>query len=429
MVRGINRRKVIKGVGAASIVGLSGCLGDGGSGTTAGGGGLEIDWQVEDTQTARQASINGAESLINAGYPAINGPASSGNNVPVSQEVYIPNQIVGCSPSSTALSVSFFEDDDYIYRTAPSDLLQGQVMAQVTAETLGDSTAATLYVNNDYGQQLSNQFTETYEGNHGGTVQTQEAFNKNESSYSSVIETALSDDPGALIVIGYPQSGIQLFRDYYSDTDGGHDIVVPDGLRDDTLPDKVGNEMANVTGTAPGSAGPNKDAFNDLYNDEYGEDPGVFAPHTFDSAAVLMLANALAGENSGQAVRNHMRRVAQGDGMEVGPGNLAEGVMEAARGNNVVYEGASSPVDFDKRGDPAAATYNVWEFGSDGTTNTESIEFTGNPGGPTYEMGSGGTDRTIMYGILLPETGDLGSLGTPMIQAGELAGQVVQDGM
>jgi ABC-type branched-subunit amino acid transport system substrate-binding protein len=153
---------------------------------------LEVNAQVEDTQTSPSSGVTAAESLVNAGMPSVCGSASSGVNVPVSQEVFIPNQIVGCSPSSTALSVTNLEDDDYIFRTAPSDQLQGRVMAQVASERLGNSTAATLYVNNDYGQQLSERFTGVFEDTFGGTVTDQVAFNIGESSYSSVIETALS---------------------------------------------------------------------------------------------------------------------------------------------------------------------------------------------------------------------------------------------
>jgi len=154
---------------------------------------LEVNAQVEDTQTSPSTGVTAAESLVNSGMPSVCGSASSGVNVPVSQEVFIPNQIVGCSPSSTALSVTNLEDDDFIFRTAPSDQLQGRVMAQVASERLGNTTAATLYVNNDYGQQLSERFTGEFEDTFGGTVTDQVAFNIGESSYSSVIETALSD--------------------------------------------------------------------------------------------------------------------------------------------------------------------------------------------------------------------------------------------
>jgi ABC-type branched-subunit amino acid transport system substrate-binding protein len=153
---------------------------------------LEVATQVEDTQTNSQAGVTAANSLVNAGFPSVCGSASSGVNVPVSQEVFIPNEVVGCSPSSTALSVTNLEDDDYIFRTAPSDRLQGRVMAQVASNEQEASSAATLFVNNDYGQQLSDRFSEVFTNEFDGEVLNKVAFNQDESSYSSVVSEALS---------------------------------------------------------------------------------------------------------------------------------------------------------------------------------------------------------------------------------------------
>jgi ABC-type branched-subunit amino acid transport system substrate-binding protein len=244
--------------------------------------------------------------------------------------------------------------------------------------------------------------------------------------------TPQAELPDVLTVIGYPASGIRIFRDYYSDySPDDVDILVPDGLQDAGMQEQVGNPMDNVTGTAPSAAGPNREDFASLFQDEYGNSPGIFTSHTFDAVSILILANAAAGENSGPAVQEQMRRVANGPGMEVGPGNLVEGVNAAAAGQDVNYQGASSPTDFDQRGDPAAAAYDVWEFAPDtesGISTSETIDFTGSPGGPSADSGPGGTGRTVMVGLLLPETGDLASVGQPMIQAGELAAQVVNDG-
>ena len=65
-------------------------------------------------------------------------------------------------------------------------------MAQVAAERVGAESTSTMYVNNDYGQQLSEQFTEVFENQYDGTVTTQVAYNQNEGSYTSVIQEALS---------------------------------------------------------------------------------------------------------------------------------------------------------------------------------------------------------------------------------------------
>jgi ABC-type branched-subunit amino acid transport system substrate-binding protein len=336
-----------------------------------------FDIQEEDTETNAQAGISGAESLINNGFPAITGPASSGVNMQVTQQALIPNETVGCSPSSTSPAVTTLDDDDYIYRTCPSDALQGQVIAQVGAEELGDTTAATMYTNNDYGQALSQSFASTFEEEHGGTVSNQVSFEQEQNSYSSQLESALQNDPELLVVIGYPASGITLFRDYYSDFDTGQDIVVTDGLIDNDLPDEVDNDMANVTGTAPKASGPGREAFDELYVEEYDREPGVFNAQAYDATAVSFLANVYAGENTGSAVRDNMRRAANPEGETFGPGELAEAVEAAAAGDDVDYEGASSAVNFDENGDMTAVSYGIYAVQDRDFTETDSVAFGG----------------------------------------------------
>ena len=421
---------MLKAVGAAGMAGLAGCADIIGGG----GGGLEVDAQVEDTATDPSTGTAAAETLVNDGYPFVCGSASSGVNVPVSEQQFIPNEVVGCSPSSTALSVTNLEDNDYIFRTAPSDRLQGRVMAQVAAERRDASSAATLYVNNDYGQQLSNRFSNVFEDTFDGTVQAQVAYNQGESSYTSVIQDALADGPDIINVIGYPEDGAQLFRDYYSQSSGDSEIIVPDGLRDAGLPGQVGNDMANVIGTAPAAGGPQQEAFTSKYEDEYGEAPGVFTAQSYDAVALGILANAAAGENSGTAVRDQLRNIANPDGTTVGPDNFVEGVEMAADGENINYQGASSATNFDQNGDPASAAYSIWEFqGQDADTvsNIAVENFEGqNPdgNGPSAdEINGSDGERTIRVGILLPETGNLASVGGPMINAAELPAMEVND--
>jgi len=65
-------------------------------------------------------------------------------------------------------------------------------MAQLASEDLEAETCSTLYVNNDYGQQLSERFSGVFEDEFDGEVFRQVAFNQGESSYSSVVSDAMS---------------------------------------------------------------------------------------------------------------------------------------------------------------------------------------------------------------------------------------------
>lgn len=400
-----DRRTVLKGAGAAGMVGIAGCtdLG-GGSGRTIKQGVLmpitgdlgslgklirdggtlpkkqlenadtkfSYDVSVQDTETSPQAGIAAANTLVNNGYPAITGPASSGVNMQVSKQVFIPKETVGCSPSSTSTEVTKLDDNDYVWRTCPSDFLQGKIIARVAAERLDASTAATLYVNNSYGQVLSREFKQNF----SGTVKNTVSFEKEQSSYTSQLEKALGNNPDALVVIGYPASGIQLFRDYYSDFDTGEDIIVSDGLISDSLPKDVDNEMKNVTGTAPAANGPGKKFFQKRYKEEYDKSPGVFNAHAYDATATCILANVAGGENKGKAVRDNMQKVANPKGEKFGPSKLADAVAAVDAGDDINFVGAATDIAFDDNGDIKAGGYGVYKFSKEGVKQVDTLTVT-----------------------------------------------------
>ena len=398
----IDRRDVLKGIGVSGTVALAGCAGGGGGARTLSqgilmplSGGLgnlgqpirdgavlpirllegetefTIDSQVEDTQTDPNAGQTAASSLVDAGYPAVTGAAGSEVTIQVAENVFIPNNVVACSPASTSPAITDLDDNNLIWRTPPSDALQGQVLAQVATDNEGAETAATMYVNNSYGQALSDSFVSAFDG----TVQNEVSFPKGASSYSSQLSQALSDDPDIVVVVGYPESGVQLFRDYYSEYDGETPFLVTDGLQDSDLPSDVGNAMTNVQGSAPSAAGPGREFFTTEYQNEFDSEPGVFTSQAFDATAVCLLANAAAGESSGPAIAEQMQAVANPGGEEVTPSTLADGLAMAAEGTEIQYQGASSPVDFDENGDLRAATYEVFQFNEDGYEATDTIEF------------------------------------------------------
>ncbi len=321
---------------------------------------FNLDFATGDTQTDPQAGISEADSLVDSGYPAVVGPAASNVNLQVTRQSFIPNQVVGMSPASTAPAVTDLDDDGYIFRTAISDALQGPVAAEFAMDEFDAETAGTLFLNDDYGQALEESFVNAFE-DMGGEALNRVSFEPEQPSYTSQLDEALDDEPDFLFVVGFPQSGIQLFRDYY---DGFQDdvdlpVVVTDGLIDDSLPGEVGNDMENVWATAPAAAGPGADFFADMYEEEWGSSPGVFNAEAYDAAAALVLANAAAGENDGTAIRDNIRPVTDPGGELITPENLAEGVELAAAGEEIEYQGAASDVVFDENGDVASAQYDI----------------------------------------------------------------------
>jgi len=177
------------------------------------------------------------------------------------------------------------------------------------------------------------------------------------------------------IVVTFPESGAPLFRDFYAGYDNELPIMVTDGLIESEFPNRVDNPLDNVMGTAPSAAGPEVDAFTELYEDEFGTSPGQFNAHAYDASAVQILANLRGGENDGATVAAHIRAVTSNGGETVGPSNFVEGAKLAADGEEVEYQGASSPVVFNDDGDITATAYDVYQFGDYEYEVTETIDF------------------------------------------------------
>ncbi|WP_436345654.1 ABC transporter substrate-binding protein [Natronorubrum sp. FCH18a] len=322
---------------------------------------LEIEYEVVDTETSPPTGVQGAARLVSEGYPMVNGPAASDVTLQATQQVLIPHRVVSCSPSATTPTITALNDAGLVFRTALSDSLQAVVLAEQAMTDLGHETAATMYVNNDYGWQLSQSFTQAFRSTHDGTVSAQVPLNEESDSYAAAIDRARADDPDLLVVIGYPETGTQLFTDLGDDLDE-IDVLVTDGLRDGDLQDEVDRSLDGIRGTAPLVGGPGQEFFAEQYQAAYDAEPGIFTAHAYDSTAVLLLANAYAGQNDGTAIRNAMQTVTNEPGEVIEPETLAEGLELAAQGEPVEYQGASSALSFDENGDAIDATFEYWEF-------------------------------------------------------------------
>ncbi len=145
-------------------------------------------------------------------------------------------------------------------------------------------------------------------------------------------------------------------------------------MQDKSLHDQVDYSLDGIRGTAPLVNGPGNQRFTKLFKNEYDTEPGIFTPHSYDASAVLLLANAYAGQNDGQAIGSAMPVVTTGDGKEITPDNLAEGIELAAQGEAVTYQGASSPVNFDENGDVTDGVIQYWEFDESASSGIAEIE-------------------------------------------------------
>ena len=295
---------------------------------------------------------------------AVVGAASSGNSVAVAESVTIPAQITQISYASTSPMLTTLPEDqeaDFLFRTAPSDALQGPVLADLVNEQ-GFSNVATMYVNNPYGVGLNDAFKDAFEAL-GGTVSAEVPHDEaGATSYTAELELAVADDPDALIAITYPGQATVFMREAL-EGDFIDTFVFVDGTKSLDIVEAVGaDSVEGMCGTAPGSKETDSlAAFDNGWEAAYGErPPSPFLAPAYDAVALVALAAyeaQVAGEEvSSQSIRDHLRSVSgpPGEVVLAGPEGLTKAFELLAAGQEINFVGTSGDIDLDDFGDVSA---------------------------------------------------------------------------
>jgi len=336
--------------------------------------GRKIELVPRDSQTDPTAGIDAAKKLVELDkVVAIVGALSSGVTIPVATSVTIPSGIVQISPASTSPQVTDLQDNDWLFRTCPSDALQGKVSGRL-AKTLGLQSVAVIYVNNPYGSGLSKTFSQAF-GAQGGKTLATLAYEEGRPSYRGELEQALKDKPQALALFSYPENGVTIMRQALELGFTGK-FLLADGMKAPEVVQNVGAQYLQGTyGTTPGSReGGAKTRFTDAYTQRYGEKPPKpYIDNCYDAVVVLALAVQQAKSSAPQAIRDALRQVANAPGEAIEPGEFAKAFELIAKGVKINYRGASGEVDFDDRGD-VVTPIEVWKIDAAGKLVTERLE-------------------------------------------------------
>ena len=328
-----------------------------------------IKLEVGDTQGAAPAAIAEANRLVDVvGVPVIIGGASSGITISVAQSVTIPKRVLQISYASTSPQITTLEDNDFLFRTCPSDALQGVVAGRL-AFALGYKTASTMYVNNPYGQGLSEYFAKEFE-RIGGKVLAQVPHPEEaQPTYVAELQQALEGNPDVIFLPTYPGQAVVFMREAIEQF-GYNSWQFTDGTRSLEIPKAVGAEnVEGMWGTAPGSwKFPSVDVFWADYEAAYGEKPPLpFIDTAYDAVVLAGLAiyKALVDgvEINGEAVRDRLRFVANPPGEVVGAGvdELKKAIKLLEDGKDINYEGAAGAQDFDEHGD-VVTPIDIWRY-------------------------------------------------------------------
>ena len=345
----------------------------------AGGGvnGQPIELVQGDSATSPQQAVEEARRLIELeGVSAIIGPAGSGETLPVAESVTGPAGVLEVTMSATSPALTIANDNDFLFRTVISDAAQGVVMADVAREQ-GYESACVLYVNNAYGQGLSDAFAERFTAE-GGTITAQVPHEQEQASYASELAQCTEGAPDVLIGAAYPESGRVFLRELV-ESGNAPALIFSDGLQSPDMFAELGWEAFEGSyGTAAGA--PESDAaatFEQAWEEAYGEIPAVpYLREINDAVFLIALAAEQADSTDSTAIRDALRQVANDPGTVVGPGQ--EGWQAAVEsidaGEDINYEGAAGPVDLDENGDVSRGTIIVWQVQGEAIETTDSRE-------------------------------------------------------
>ncbi|MFH1287995.1 MAG: ABC transporter substrate-binding protein [bacterium] len=316
-----------------------------------------------DTQTDPTMAVDAAQKLIDINKTvAIIGAISSGETIPITTSVAANKKIVVISPSSTSPEITTLNDNDFLFRTVPSDALQCEVLAS-TAKEQGFKKLSIIYVNNSYGEGLAETMSEAF-SIMGGKVLRSIAFNPNQPTYRSEIQKAVKNGPDALLVIAYPENGVKILREAI-EFDLVNKFLFTDGMKADEVVKNVGGKYLDGTyGTAPAPVESNlSKKFKEAYQKRFGEMPSKpYIDTSFDAVVLTALAVAKGGKLDGTTIRDNLRAVANPPGEKVNFLDIKKALQLIEEGKDINYEGVSGSVNFNKNGDITGGSYGIWKI-------------------------------------------------------------------
>ena len=277
-----------------------------------------------------------AQTLIDSGVSAIVGAACSGATLGAIA-VTAPAGIPMVSYASTSPGLSGADDNGYLFRVVPSDAQQAVALAAVTAAE-GASNPAVLYMTNDYGAGLGDNFASSW----SGKVCTQAGYDPTEGSYdaTSLAQSVIDGGCDSVLLMSYATDGASIMEALSAQGFTGK-MIGADGVADakftDAFTDVTAVNGLIATRPRPGEDTSAKTAFESAYAAAGGADGAIYTGETYD--AIKIIAASIISD--------------------------PENILTSLKKTGTNYVGASGTHTFDANGDVAGTGYEVCQF--DGT--------------------------------------------------------------
>lgn len=318
------------------------------------------------------------------GVPYIVGPLSSADSLLVIarlKEKNYPTVVISASATSPTLT----DADDPLgngkpglfWRTCPSDLLQGKVMAtNVVGVDAMVTKVAIAYSNDAYGQGLSKVFRETY-----GLMNTM-LFPVDDAQFNDdAAMTKLANDinaygpNGVLVITVRAGNTIRIVQALATTPAASAKFYFTDGAKDATalfdpnLSAEVKTILNGAVGTAPASPSGNVyDIFSAGYKAKFNRDPADFSftAHAYDATYVgaygVIWASRQDENYDGNQVAEGMTNLSAGASTDITFGTWGNGKTALSNGMSINLLGASGTLQFDPDTGEAPGDIEIWHI-------------------------------------------------------------------
>ncbi|HEX5016602.1 MAG TPA: ABC transporter substrate-binding protein [Actinomycetes bacterium] len=313
--------------------------------------------------------IAGAQTdkLLDAGSDVIVGAASSSVSLSVIDKITGAG-VVEISPANTSPAFDTYDDGGLYFRTAPSDLLQGEVLGNLVIED-GASNVAILARQDSYGEGLANQVEKVVKDK-GGNVAAKVLYSADATNYTSEVNEIAASKPDAVVLIAFEETK-KLVPQLIAKTVGPQDVKTyfVDG---NTV--NYGDEFPQGTLDGVKSTYPAPPDLDPTFKDKLlAKDPKLtgftYAPQAYDAVMLSALAAEAAGSDNGEAIASKIVDVSR-EGTQCS--TFADCVALIKQGEDIDYEGLSGPCDMNDSGSPSKATIGIQQY--DGKNNYSQID-------------------------------------------------------
>ncbi len=295
------------------------------------------------------------DKLFNKNVDAIIGAASSSVSQSVIDKI-TTSGVVQFSPANTAAGFDTYEDNGLYFRTAPSDILQGRLLADQIVKD-GFNNVAIMGRQDFYGEGLAEQVQKTLEEK-GATVSEFVLYNADAQKFSAEVAKVAAAKPEALVMVSFDETK-KIIPQLIANGVGPQDIQLyfVDGNLADYSDQKF--DLTGVKGTTPISADPDP-KFNDQLKSV---DPKLkefaYGAQAYDAVVITALAAIAADSDAGEAIGKNIVDVTQG-GTECTTFEECSQLLDD--GEDIDYNGQSGPADMNDSGSLSAGTYGIFEY-------------------------------------------------------------------